>query len=89
MLTIVAAAGNAMFYGWLGWFFVKRVGFSGQAKFAGLFLAIGFAIGSFGGHAGSEAESILVLRGVGYLFGVLTFVTLLFHPRVRRLRRDS
>lgn len=88
MLTIVAAAGNVMFYGWLAWFFAGRIGTPAQAWFAGCFLAIGFAIGSFGGHAGSEAEAALALRGGGYLLGISVFAMLLLRQHVRSLRRQ-
>lgn len=88
MLTIVAAAGNVMFYGWLAWFFARRIGTPAQARFAGCFLAIGFAIGSFGGHAGSETETVLALRGGGYLLGILASIMLLLRQHAQSLRRQ-
>ncbi|RYF09987.1 MAG: hypothetical protein EOO77_22540 [Oxalobacteraceae bacterium] len=88
MITIVAAAGNVIFYGWLAWFFAGRIGTPAQARFAGCFLAIGFAIGSFGGHAGSEAETVLALRGGGYLLGIVAFTMLLFRQHTQSPRRQ-
>lgn len=88
MLTIIAAAGNVVFYGWLAWFFARRIGTSAQARFAGCFLAIGFAIGNFGGHAGSESEAALALRGGGYLIGFFVLTMLLFRQHIRSLRRQ-
>ena len=88
ILTILAAAGNVVFYGWLGWFIAGRIGTADQAIFAGCFFATGFSIGSFGGHAGSEAEMDLALRGVGYLLGIVAFTALLIHQRAHAPRRQ-
>jgi hypothetical protein len=88
MLLILAAAGNVMFHGWLGWIIAGRIGNVNQANFAGWFLAIGFAIGSFGGRAESEAEAVLAFRGVGYLLGIIVFTVLLLCRRAGSLRRQ-
>ncbi|MCP3735175.1 hypothetical protein M9979_09870 [Sphingomonas sp. RP10(2022)] len=87
-LAIAVAAGNVILYGLLGRFLAGRIGSASQARYAGLFLAIGFAIGSFGGHAGSEPETFLALRGTGYLLGIAVFAASLLHPRVQRLQRE-
>jgi hypothetical protein len=77
-----------MLYGWLAWFFAGRIGTPLHARFTGCFLAIGFAIGSFGGHAGSETETALALRGGGYLLGIVVFTMLLFRQHAQSLRRQ-
>jgi hypothetical protein len=51
MLTVATGCANVLIYGLLGWAVVGRLGHRSHARVAGLFLAIGFAFGSFGGHA--------------------------------------
>ena len=84
MLTILTACANILIYGLAGWGVVASTAHRSHARAAGLFLAIGFALGSFGGHAGAEAESLLLLRGLGSAVG-LGALSILMLFRLRRV----
>ncbi len=84
MLAFLTACANILIYGLAGWGIVASTEHRSHARAAGLFLAIGFALGSFGGHAGAEAESLLLLRGLGSVVG-LGALSMLMFVRLRRI----
>ncbi len=59
MPTVATVFANVLIYGLLGWAVVGWLGYRTHARIAGLFLAAGFALGSFGGYAAAEPENIL------------------------------
>ena len=81
MLNVATVCANVLIYGVLGWVIVGALGSWSQARLAGLFLAIGFALGSFGGHAGTEAEHLLQLRALGSILGVAILAVAFFFRR--------
>jgi hypothetical protein len=81
MLTIATVCANVLVYGLLGWAIMGWLGYRSVARVAGLFLAIGFSLGSFGGHAATEPETILQLRGVGSVLGLAALSALMFYKR--------
>jgi len=89
MLTIATVCVNVLIYGVLGWAVVEWLGHRIQARLAGLFLAIGFAIGSFAGHAGTEAEHVLLLRALGSVTAVGVLSVLMFFNRAPSPLRES
>lgn len=86
MLTILTACANILIYGLAGWAGVASTEHRRHARAAGLFLAIGFALGSFGGHSGAESETLLLLRGIGSVMGLGALSMLMFF-RLRRVAR--
>jgi hypothetical protein len=89
MLSIISAAATIVFFGGLACLIARQVTSTGHAKIAGMFLALGFAMGSFGGHAGSEPEHILVMRGLGYLIGIISLGGLFCRPRMQKRREKA
>ncbi|KQU53958.1 hypothetical protein ASG67_17895 [Sphingomonas sp. Leaf339] len=81
MPTVATVCANVMIYGLLGWAVVGWLGHRTYARVAGLFLAIGFAFGSFGGHAAAEPENILQLRALGSAMGLAALSALMFFRR--------
>lgn len=79
MLTVATVCANVLIYGVLGWAVVGWLGYRSHARVAGLFLAVGFALGSFGGHAAAEPENILQLRGLGSVVGLAALSALMFY----------
>jgi len=70
MLTVATGCANVLIYGLLAWAIVGWLGHRSHARVAGLFVAIGFALGSFGGHAAAEPENVLQLRALGSVVGL-------------------
>lgn len=87
MATIFASIGNALFYGVFGWFAIGRMGTQGQARLAGFFLALGFVIGSLGGHAGTEPDQYLMARATGYTVAIVILAILALALRAREHRQ--
>lgn len=81
MLTVATGCANVLIYGLLGWAIVGWLGHRSHARVAGLFLAIGFALGSFGGHAAAEPENVLQLRALGSVVGLGALSALMFYRR--------
>lgn len=81
MLTVATVCANVLIYGLLGWAVVGWLGHQSHARVAGLFLAVGFALGSFGGHAAGEPENILQLRALGSVVGLAALSALMFYRR--------
>ena len=52
-----------------------------HARAAALCLALGYAMGSFGGHAASEPEQLLLLRGAGSVLGIAVLSGVLMYGR--------
>lgn len=71
MYVVANVCLNVLIYGTFGWAIMRWLGYASQARTAGLFLAVGFAVGSFGGHAGTESEELLLLRLVGSVLGIV------------------
>ena len=86
MLTVVIVCANVLIYGLLGWTIVVRLGHRGHARIAGLCLALGFALGSFGGHAAAEPENLLQFRALGSAVGLGALSALMFYRRRRTAR---
>jgi len=72
-------------YAALGWAAAWVLGCKAYARVAGISLATGFAIGSFGGHARAEPESLLILRGLGSLAGLGFLAAAMFFSKTRWL----
>ncbi len=81
MFTVATVCANILIYGILGWTVVGWLGHRSLARIAGLFLAIGFSLGSFGGHAAAEPENILLLRGLGSIVGLAVLSVAMFYRR--------
>jgi hypothetical protein len=81
MLTSATVCANILIYGLLGWAVVGWLGYRSHARVAGLFLALGFGIGSFGGHAATEPENILQLRALGSAAGLAALSAMMFYRR--------
>jgi hypothetical protein len=81
MLTAATVCANILIYGLLGWAVVGWLGHRIHARVAGLFLAVGFALGSFGGHAAAEHENILQFRALGSVVGLVALSTLMLYRR--------
>ncbi len=81
MPTVATVFANVLIYGLLGWAVVGWLGYRTHAHIAGLFLAVGFALGSFGGHAAAEPENILQLRALGSVMGLAALSALMFYRR--------
>ena len=86
MLTVFTVCANILIYGLLGWAIVRWSGHRGHGRIAGLFLALGFALGSFGGHAVAEPENVLQLRALGSFVGLCALSGLMFYRRRRTAR---
>lgn len=86
MLTVFTVCANVLIYGFLGWAIVGWLGHRGHARIAGIFLALGFALGSFGGHAPAELENVLQLRALGSVVGLGALSALMFYRRRRTAR---
>lgn len=78
MFTFITVCANVLIYGILGWSVVGWLGHRSHARVAGMFLALGFAIGSFGGHASTEPENLLQLRLLGSVLGLGFLSALMF-----------
>ncbi|SFN66119.1 hypothetical protein SAMN05428984_0015 [Sphingomonas sp. OK281] len=81
MPTVATVCANVTIYGLLGWAIVGRLGHRTHLRVAGLFLAVGFALGSFGGHAAAEPENILQLRALGSVMGLAALSASMFYRR--------
>lgn len=81
MFTFITVCANVLIYGLLGWSISGWLGHRSHARVTGLFLAIGFAAGSFGGHATTEPENVLQLRGLGSVVGLGLLSALMFYRR--------
>lgn len=81
MYVVANVCLNVLIYGTFGWAIMRWLGYTSQARTAGLFLAVGFAVGSFGGHAGTESEELLLLRLLGSVLGIAIISALLLLKR--------
>jgi len=81
MPAVATVCANVLIYGLLGWAVVGWLGHQTHARVAGLFLAIGFALGSFGGHSTAEPENILQFRALGSVLGLASLSALMFYWR--------
>lgn len=81
MATVATVCANVLIYGLVGWAVVGWLGHRTHARVAGLFLAVGFALGSFGGHAAAEPENVLQLRALGSVMGLAALSALMFYRR--------
>ncbi len=86
MLPIAIVCANVLIYGLLGWAVVAWLGHRNHAPIAGLFLAVGFAIGSFGGHAATEPENLLRLRALGSVLGLGLLSAIMVYRRRKTAR---
>lgn len=57
MFTVATVCANVLIYGVLGWAVVGWLSHRSHARVAGVFLAVGFAVGSFGGHAAQNPRT--------------------------------
>jgi hypothetical protein len=89
MLNVATICINVLIYGALGWAIVGAFGNWSQARLAGLFLATGFALGSFGGHAATETEHLLRLRAVGSILGLAILSLMSFFRRATVVRPSN
>jgi len=81
MPTFATVCANVLIYRLLGWAVVGWLGHRMHARVAGLFLAVGFALGIFGGHSAAEPENILQLRALGSVMGLAALSALMFYRR--------
>jgi hypothetical protein len=81
------AGANVLIYAVLAWLVIGRFASPAQARFGALCVAAGFAVGNFAGHAGGEAEVLLVARGMGQLvaFALLIGVGAVARQQGKRL----
>jgi len=84
MLVLITAFANVLIYALLGWGGAHLLGKRGHARTAALCLALGYAMGNFGGHAASEPEQELLLRGAGSVLGIAVLSALLLYRRKAR-----
>ncbi|WP_380787131.1 hypothetical protein [Sphingomonas sp. R86521] len=85
MFTVATVCANVLIYGLLGWAVVGWLRHRSHARVAGLFLAIGFAAGSFGGHAAADPEDMLRLRALGSVAGLVALSAVMFYRHRRRI----
>lgn len=81
MFTVATVCANILIYGLVGWGVVGWLGHRRHGRVAGLCLALGFALGSFGGHASAEPETLLLLRALGSVVGLGVLSALMVYRR--------
>jgi hypothetical protein len=85
---IATMCGNVLLYGAIGWGVVYLIHSRRHARAAGLCLALGFALGNIGGHAGTQPELLLRARGLGSLIALAVLATIAIALR-RSTRVDA
>lgn len=86
MVVAFSVCVNVLIYGIFGWAVMGWMGHRSHARVAGLFLALGFVIGNFGGHSVTDTEDVLQLRAFGSIvvLGALTAFMFYRHRRTAR-----